>query len=306
MRDSQYISPKVAIKRGSFINFHEQPFNTLVTDSHYMFESQGRTRTTHKQIVIATIAVSAMLLLYAVPTQNQAIATDFEPDVENEPEFGDQDLAQDLVDRTRQDIDQDARQSQEQDQEVEAENELEQSNEAEVSQDEENNQANVIDTGDNSATTTATAANDADNNALAAESEGGDAEAETIVKKTKDKVWGGSATGGSSEAEASIEQEAEATATTVQDSSADDNTQTNVNTFGDDVAVVDQDNTATQTATAVGLQTADQDLNQYATNVDLTAQLGENLQEASLESIIDCSLIDEDRQGGGGADVCSP
>jgi len=268
-----------------------------------MFESQGRAMTTHKHIVIATIAATAMLLLYAVPTQNLAVAT-FDPELENEPEFGDQDLAQDLVDRTRQTIDQDAEQSQEQEQEVEAENELEQSNEATVEQNEENNQANVIDTGDNTATTTATATNDADNNALSAESEGGDADAKTIVKKTKDKVWGGSATGGSSEAEASIEQESEATATTVQDSSADDNTQTNVNTFGDDVAVVDQDNTATQTATAVGLQTADQDLNQYATNVDLTAQVGEQTEEANLESIIECSLEDEDRQGGGGNDIC--
>jgi hypothetical protein len=261
-----------------------------------MFESQGRAMTTHKQIVIATIAATAMLLLYAVPTQNLAVAT-FDPEVENEPEFGDQDLAQDLVDRTRQTIDQDASQRQDQDQEVEAENELEQSNEATVEQNEENNQANVIDTGDNDATTTATAANDADNNALSADSSGGDADAKTIVKKTKDKVWGGSATGGSSEAEASIEQDAEATATTVQDSSADDNVQTNVNRFGDDVAVVDQDNTATQTATAVGIQTADQDLNQYATNVDFTAQSGQQDQTADL-----CAVIPEDINGviGGG------
>jgi len=63
-----------------------------------MFESQGSTLTRHKPIVIAVIAVSAMLL-YAFPAQNLASASFF-PEIENEPEFGDQDLAQRLVDET--------------------------------------------------------------------------------------------------------------------------------------------------------------------------------------------------------------
>jgi hypothetical protein len=272
-----------------------------------MFESVGRTMTTHKQIIIAAIAVSGMLL-YAFPAQQLASATNMmEPspslELENEPEFGDQDLAQRLVDETRQRIDQDAdqRQSQEADQEVEAENELEQTNEAEVDQEETNNQANVIETGDNTATTTQIADNDAIGNALASEAEGGSG---GDVKKPKDSYVDSS--GGDAESSSSLEVSSEQEAATAQDSSADDNVLVNENTFGDDVAIVDQDNTATQTATAVGIQTQeqDQDLNQYATNVDLTAQLGENVQEANLESTITCILEEGDRQGGGGGDVC--
>jgi hypothetical protein len=272
-----------------------------------MFESVGRTMTTNKQIIIAAIAVSGMLL-YAFPAQQLASATNMvEPspslELENEPEFGDQDLAQRLVDETNQEIDQDADQRQTARQDVEAENELEQTNEAEVDQEETNNQANVIDTGDNTATTTLLADNDAIGNALASEAEGGDG-GDGKNKKSDYSSSGGS--GGAAEASSELEVSSEQEASTTQDSSADDNTQTNVNRFGDDVAVIDQDNTATQTATAVGVQTQEQDLNQYATNVDLTAQLGENLQEANLDAEIICELVEGDRQGGGGADVCSP
>jgi hypothetical protein len=45
------------------------------------------------------------------------------------------------------------------------------------------------------------------------------------------------------------------------------------------LAVVDQANTADQDAANVGIQTQDQDINQYATNADTTAQLGAEDQE---------------------------
>jgi hypothetical protein len=258
-----------------------------------MFESQGRTMTRHK-IVIATIAVSAMLL-YALPAQNLASASDNEFEFENEPEFGDQDLAQRLVDETNQRVDQDARQSQDQDQEVEAENEATQSNEATISQDETNNQANVIDTGDNTASTTQSADNDAVGNALTSDADGGEG---GDLKKVKAEYIDSS--GGGAESESSLEVSSEQDATTIQDSSADDNFQQNNNEFATDIAVVDQDNELEQTATAVGVQTAEQDLNQYATNVDLTAQLGENLQEGNLDATLECVFGDDTAQGGGG------
>jgi hypothetical protein len=259
-----------------------------------MFESKGRTMARHKQIVIATIAVSAMLL-YAFPagTQNLASAS-FDPEIENEPEFGDQDLAQRLVDETQQDIDQRAQQRQAQELDQRITQELTQSNEANIDQSEENAQSNTITTGDN----TASGSNTVSGSSQAAEADArsGGSGSDGHSKKN-DCCPGGDAT---AEAENTIEQDVDI----AQDSSADDNTQTNVNEFGDDVAFVDQDNVGTQTATNVGVQRQDQDLNQYATNVDLTAQLGENTQEANLESTITCILEEGDRQGGGGADVC--
>jgi hypothetical protein len=76
-----------------------------------MFESQGRTMTRQKSIVIGAIAVSAMLL-YALPAQNLASATVDEQEQEDfeQEQEGEQELAQRLVDETRQRIDQDARQ----------------------------------------------------------------------------------------------------------------------------------------------------------------------------------------------------
>src|ERR671923_213865 len=58
--------------------------------------------------------------------------------------------------------------------------------------------------------------------------------------------------------------------TTIQDSSADDNILANENTFGDDLALIDQDNLADQDAANVGIQdqdlTQDQVQDQFATN----------------------------------------
>ncbi len=217
----------------------------------------------HKHLVIAAIAISTMLLLYAFPAQQLASATLIivvPPDeIEQEPEFGDQDLAQRLVDDTRQRTDQEAEQRQTQEQEQEIEQELEQSNEADIDQSEENNQANVIETGDNTATATQIGDNDAIGNDMAAESEGG-----------------------SGEASASIEQSVENEATTEQDSSADENVLVNENTFGDDIAVVDQDNTADQDAVNVGIQEQEQDLIQEAVNVDVNRQVAEQVQTATI------------------------
>ena len=261
-----------------------------------MFESQGRTMTRNK-IVIATIAVSAMLL-YALPGQNLASASNL---VDQDANFDDQNLAQRLVDRTQQDIDQDAdiRQRQAQEQEVEAENELEQSNEAEVSQDETNEQSNAIVTGDNTATATQIGDNDVIGSALAAEAEGGsggDDEAKHYKSESSSSSGG---SGGAAEASSSIEQEVDNEFSATQDSSADDNVLVNENTFGNDLAIVDQDNTADQTAVNVGIQEQDQDINQYAANVDLTAQLGSQVQEADLDA---CLFDDRLIQGGGPGD----
>lgn len=208
-----------------------------------MFKSIGQTLSGHKQMVIAAIAVSGMLL--AFPAQQLASA---QVDIRNP-----QDLAQDIVQDTEQSIDQD--QDQDQDLDQEATNELDQSNEANIDQSEENNQANVIETGDNTASTTQTA----DENIVSAS--GGDAGADSWAKAHKgDAKASSDAEGG--DAEAAVENEA----TTIQDSSADHNVLVNENTFGDDVALVDQDNTADQTAVNVGLQEQDQD--QDATNLD--------------------------------------
>ncbi len=226
-----------------------------------MFESLGRTTA----VVIAAIAVSGMLL-YAFPAQQLASAQ-FEETINQ-----DQDLAQRIVD----DTDQRIRQTQEQDQEQEIDQELEQENEAEIDQSEENNQANVIETGDNTATTTQIGDNDANNNALAADAEGGEGGESKNYKSKYSSSSGGS--GGDAEASSAIEQEVDNEATTTQDSSADDNVQANVNTFGNDVALVDQDNVADQTAVNVGLQFQ----NQEATNEDVNVQYGTQAQDANI------------------------
>jgi hypothetical protein len=259
-----------------------------------MFESQGRTMARHK-IVIATIAVSAMLL-YALPAQNLASASN---EIEQEPEFGDQDLAQRLVDRTNQEIDQEAEQEQEQEQEQSIEQELEQSNEADVDQSEENNQANVIETGDNTATATQIGDNDVIGSALAAEASGGSGGEDDSKHYKSEHSSSSGGSGGAAEASSSIEQAVDNEFSAEQDSSANDNVLVNENTFGDDIAVVDQDNTADQTAVNVGIQEQDQDINQYAANVDLTAQLGSNVQEADLDA---CLFDDRLIQGGGPGD----
>ncbi len=240
-----------------------------------MFESLGRAITRHKQVVIAALAVSGMLL-YAIPAPQLVSAQNLVEPVIVGPIDDDTQtntLAQRLVDETDQRIRQQAEQDQRQDQDQRIDQELSQTNEADVDQSEENNQANVIDTGDNTATTTQVVDNDANLNELEAQSSGGDAEAKGGKESHP------SATGGSSEAEASIEQEGENEATTTQDSSADNNVQVNENTFGADVAVVDQDNTADQDAVNVGIQNQEQDLNQYATNTDVTANVAEQTNE---------------------------
>jgi hypothetical protein len=228
-----------------------------------MSESVKRRMSRHKQIVIAAIAVSAMLM-YAIPAQQAAIAQDFSPP---------QDFAQSIIDETNQDIAQDQDIDQDQDQDQDASNDADQSNEATVSQDETNEQSNVLVTGDNEATTTQSGSNEATGEAAAA-SEGGSG---GDIKKVKKSKWVDSS-GGSSEAEAEvgIEQEVDNEAVTVQDSSATGNTLSNENTFGNDVAVVDQDNTADQTAVNLGFQdqdaTQDQDADQ--TDTDFNFQYG--------------------------------
>jgi hypothetical protein len=202
----------------------------------------------NKLIAIAAIAVSG-ILVYAIPALPLATAQD------------EQVNAQDIVQETIQEIDQDI--DQDQDQEQDAENNADQRNEATVDQSEENNQANVIDTGDNTATVSQAGANEAIGNKV--EAEGGEAEAKG--KKVKGDV---EAEGGDAEAE--LEQEVENEATIYQDSSADDNVQTNVNTFGDDTATIDQDNIADQTAVNIGVQ--DQDATQDADQFDFDFQYG--------------------------------
>src|SRR5919107_766702 len=129
-------------------------------------------------------------------------------------------LAQSIVDRTFQEIEQEGEQ------------------EAEVSQDEENNQANVLDTGDNTASTTQVGDNDAVGNKVAAESEGGDSGDAKAKKHSEASTSGGD----SGDASADLSQNVTNTATTVQDSSADDNILANENTFAEDIALIDQDN----------------------------------------------------------------
>lgn len=105
---------------------------------------------------------------------------------------------------------------------------------------------------------------------MAAESEGGSAEA---YRSDKASVSGGD----SGDASASLEQEVDNTATTTQDSSADDNLLVNQNEFGDDIAIVDQDNEAEQDAANIGLQEQEQDLTQEAANVDINVNVAEQV-----------------------------
>ena len=197
-----------------------------------MSESVKGRMSRHKQLVIAALAVSVMLM-YAIPAQQAAIAQD----LTNDP---DQDLAQSIIDETNQDIDQEQDQEQdidqEQDQDVTAENTADQSNEANIDQSEENNQNNIIATGDNDATTTQSGSNEANENSAAAASEGGSGgDVWDTGKKAEVKSSGGDS---EAEAEVGIEQEVDNEAVTVQDSSATGNTLSNTNTFGNDVAVV--------------------------------------------------------------------
>jgi hypothetical protein len=83
------------------------------------------------------------------------------------------------------------------------------------------------------------------------------------------------------DAEAELEeQDVDNEATTIEDSSSDDNALDNENEFGDDDTVVDQDNEADQDVANVGVQeqeatqTADQDQDAVNTNVDFDVQVG--------------------------------
>jgi hypothetical protein len=53
---------------------------------------------------------------------------------------------------------------------------------------------------------------------------------------------------------ASLEQDVDNTPTIIQDSSAESNILSNENEFGDDIAVIDQENIAEQNAANVGVQ----------------------------------------------------
>src|ERR671918_2386738 len=221
-----------------------------------------------KQIAIAAIVVSG-ILLYVVPGQQLATAQNL---------IDADEFTQTITDEVNQEIEQEAEQEAEQEQEQEQENEqsAEQSNEATVSQDETNEQANAIVTGDNTASTTQVVDNDAIGNEVEAESEGGDsgdAEAKKYSKASSEGGDGGDASG-------SLNQDVTNVATVIQDSSADGNVLSNENTFGNDVAIVDQDNLADQDAANVGIQ--DQDLDQTIdqiqdaanVNVDFDFQYG--------------------------------
>jgi hypothetical protein len=221
-----------------------------------------------KQIAIAAIVVSG-ILLYVVPGQQLATAQNL---------IDADEFTQTIEDEVEQEIEQEAEQeaSQEQNQDQSNDQSADQSNDATVSQDETNEQANAIITGDNTASTTQVGDNDAVGNEVEAESEGGDSGDAYAKKYSKASSEGGDA----GDAEAELEQEVENEATTIQDSSADDNILSNENTFGDDVAIVDQDNIADQDALNVGIQ--DQDLTQDITqdqdaanvNVDFDFQYG--------------------------------
>jgi hypothetical protein len=214
-----------------------------------------------KQIAIAAIVVSG-ILLYVVPGQQLATAQNL---------IDADEFTQTIEDEVEQEIEQEAEQEAEQDQDQTQSNDqnAEQSNEATVSQDETNEQANAIVTGDNTASTTQVGDNDAVGNEVEAESEGGDAGDAYAKKYSKASADGGDA----GNAEAELEQEVENEATTIQDSSANDNVLVNENTFGNDVAIVDQDNIADQDALNVGIQdqdlTQDIDQDQDAANVNV-------------------------------------
>src|SRR5918992_1456014 len=173
-------------------------------------------------------------------------------------------LAQSIVDRTFQEIEQEG--EQDQDQTQSNDQSADQSNTADVSQDETNSQANVLDTGDNTASTTQVGDNDAVDNKVQAESEGGDSGDAKAKKDSKASSTGGD----SGDASADLSQSVDNEATTIQDSSANGNILANENTFGDDLALIDQDNLADQDAANVGVQdqdlTQDQVQDQFATN----------------------------------------
>ena len=94
---------------------------------------------------------------------------------------------------------------------------------------------------------------------------------------------------------AAIGQNVDNDATTVQDSSADDNELTNDNEFGDDVAVVDQDNDAEQDAFNLGFQFQD------ATQDDFNFQIAFS-QQADDESANIRDGDDGDGNGDGNGD----
>jgi hypothetical protein len=77
----------------------------------------------------------------------------------------------------------------------------------------------------------------------------------------------------------SVEQETDS-------SSADSNVLDNNNEFGDDVPVIDQENTAEQDAVNVGAQDADQDVDQDAIQEDLNFQFGFSQQTGDFD--IEC------------------
>jgi hypothetical protein len=203
---------------------------------------------------MATTLVAIALLVLVVPggvlqtTTTQSALAQIDADT----------LSQEIIDETEQEIEQEAEQEAEQDQDQTQSNEqsAEQSNDADVSQDETNNQANVLTTGDNTASVTQVGDNDAVGNEVEAESEGGDSGDAKAKKHSKASSEGGD--GG--DASASLNQDVTNVATVIQDSSANGNVLSNENTFGDDVAIVDQDNIADQDAANVGIQ--DQDLTQ--------------------------------------------
>jgi cytoskeletal protein RodZ len=177
-------------------------------------------------------------------------------------------LIQETFDEVEQEIEQEGEQDaeQEQDQTQSNEQSADQSNTADVSQDETNDQANVLSTGDNTASTTQVGDNDAVDNKVKAQSEGGDSGDAKAKKYSKASSEGGDA----GDASADLSQNVDNEATTIQDSSADDNILANENTFGDDLALIDQDNLSEQDAANVGVQdqdlTQDQVQDQLATN----------------------------------------
>src|ERR687893_2333965 len=178
-------------------------------------------------------------------------------------------LAQSIVDTTFQEIEQEGEQEaeQEQDQTQSNDQSADQSNTADVSQDETNDQANVLDTGDNTASTTQVGDNDAVDNKVKAQSEGGDSGDAKAKKYSKASSEGGDA----GDASADLTQNVDNEATTIQDSSADDNVLTNENVFGDDIAVIDQENIAEQNAANIGIQ--EQDLTQTIDQIQQAANL---------------------------------
>ncbi len=234
--------------------------------------------------------VLALSILAVLAVPSGLIQTTLAQDEEEENT-----LAQSIVDRTFQEIGQEGEQEaeQEQDQTQSNDQSANQSNTADVSQDEENNQANVLDTGDNTASTTQVGDNDAVDNKVQAESEGGESGDAKAKKDSKASSTGGD----SGDASADLSQNVTNTATTIQDSSADDNILANENTFGDDLALIDQDNLADQDAANVGVQ--EQDLTQDI----VQDQLAENfnfdfdLQEAFQ---VPADVLG-DGAGGGGA-----